>query len=66
MAHAWRQLLSLVGRDMLFDIIRTYLAQLHAGFQSVGELTLSGISQLVKSSHSIISFANFSKRICPT
>lgn len=31
MAHAWRQLLSLVGRDMLFDIIRTNLAQLHAG-----------------------------------
>jgi hypothetical protein len=31
MAHAWRQLLSLVGRDMLFDIIRTSLAQLHAG-----------------------------------
>ena len=28
------------------------------GFQSVGELTLSGISQLVKRRHSIVSFAN--------
>ena len=28
------------------------------GFQSVGELTLSDISQLVKRRHSIVSFAN--------
>ena len=31
MVHAWHQLLSLVGRDMLFDIIRTSLVQVHSG-----------------------------------
>ena len=31
MVHAWRQLLSLVGRDVLFDIIRTSLVQVHSG-----------------------------------
>ena len=34
------------------------LSRCTQGFQSVSELTLSGISQLVKSSHSIFSFAN--------